>query len=167
MSSISKERTWTPTWNTYWSTSHMWTRYSSNLSWALMPWILNFFNNLHYRRALTVPGSFKAMKSSSSCSRSLHSDILTIKYLYGDEERKLASSIVDFEILFWENACTIFWVFGHRRWVFSSVRGFHRWAIGHLRRSLISAGLDTSHLRQPQNEPSSPKTHPKTTFKPK
>ena len=74
-----KEITWTPTWNTCWSMSHIWTKYSNNLSWALMPWILKKFNKPHCRREFMVPRSFKAIASSSSCSLYLHSNIFSIK----------------------------------------------------------------------------------------
>jgi hypothetical protein len=90
ISSISRFSVWTPTWNNYWSTSHMWTRYSNNLSWALMPGILKNFNSPQSWRVATVPGSFSMMVSSCSCYISRHSSIVMVKHLHKSHERRVS-----------------------------------------------------------------------------
>jgi hypothetical protein len=69
----------------------MWTRYSNNLSWALMPWILKIFKIPHSRRATTIPESFLTMTSSSSCSVSLHFNIVMINTYNGAMRRRLTT----------------------------------------------------------------------------
>jgi hypothetical protein len=81
----------------------MWNKYSSNLSWALMPWILNKFKRAHCQRALTMLGSFPATKSSSLCSLSLHYNILMVKSCSGDIRRKSTSLFHILGNFYWLN----------------------------------------------------------------
>jgi len=75
ISSISKVRIWVPTLKNHWSASHRPIKCSSSPSWALIPGTSKNFTRPHFLRAAMLGGLFNIYLSTSSCSRSLQSNL--------------------------------------------------------------------------------------------
>ena len=141
MSSISKENVWTPTWNTCWLRSHICTRYSNNLTWALIPRIRKNFRRPQSHKATMVPRLFPAIASSSSCSLSCHSRTMVIaKCLHKKHKKKVSNSLQDLVYFSLSKLQRNFSLCGSHKCPLGTVWGYRRCLWGHLREWCILIG---------------------------
>jgi hypothetical protein len=134
MSSISKDNVWNPTWKTCWSTSHICTRYSNSLTWALIPEIRKNFKRPQSHKVEIVHGLFLTIASYSSCSLSCHSRTMVIaKYLHKTHKKKVINSLQHLVTFSLRKLQRIFSLCGSRRCPLGIVQGSCRFLWGHLR----------------------------------
>ena len=102
---------WAPTMKTCWSGPHIWTRYSSNRTWTLMPGIQKYFKRPQSLNATMVGGWFSAFALSSSCYRSLHSSTMIMAiYLHKKHTNMINDLIHEINFFYWLNISNFFWV---------------------------------------------------------